>query len=378
MSHPRSAHRGLSVRDPNQETPRSPEGGGRKVSKTPFRSTPRPPLDWAKAASRVVFVSPAKVESAEATADGEGAVDCVPPLLLVHSRLRRAIDQWKDFRAVRLRHVGLLMQVSPSVNPVLSSFLRVCACETDVDHLQALLWRAQAVFWAWSTQAAAQQAARQCDSLNSQLLSTRLLAMLGRRRRRIFERWRVWAVHAELLRAGEERAVIAGQSWRAARVFHSWHEWARCSSVCTDLLRFRQHQCLGCWRRAVAAQRALQARIMEACGWHSSRMLQTSIDKLWMFAAQQQRLASIMNQIIQIREWRVLDQCLSGWRLATVAAIEKHETKVVAKAFWRENVGSSQLLISSISRLTTDFSSVSLYVRIITKGPRELGSSMES
>ena len=117
---------------------------------------------------------------------------------------------------------------------------------------------------------------------------------------------------------------------------------------------------------------------MEACGWHSTRMLQTSIDKLWMFAAQQQRLASIMNQLIQIREWRVLDQCLSGWRLATVAAIEKHETKVVAKAFWRKNVGSSQLLISSISRLTTDFSSVSLYVRIITKGPRELGSSMES
>ena len=119
-----SAHRGLSVRDPNRETPRSPDGGGGKVSKTPFRSTPRPPLDWAKAASRVVFVSPAEVESAEVAADWEGAVDCVPPIVLqVHSKLRRAIDRWKQFRAVRLHHVELLIQVSPSVNLVLSSFL---------------------------------------------------------------------------------------------------------------------------------------------------------------------------------------------------------------------------------------------------------------
>jgi hypothetical protein len=226
---------------------------------------------------------------------------------------------------------------------------------TDLDRLQALLWRTQAAFGAWSMQATSQQAARQRERLTYELLNTRLLAMLGRRRRRIFERWRVWAVHAELLRVGEERAVIAGQSWRAARVFHNWHEWARCSNVCADLLRFRQHQCLGCWRRAVVAQRELQARVIETCGWRSTRMLQTSIDKLWMFAAHQQRLACIVNQVVHVREWRMLEQCLSGWRLATHAAIEKHETKVVAKAFWRENVGSYRLSIPSKSRLTTDF-----------------------
>ena len=83
----------------------------------------------------------------------------------------------------------------------------------------------------------------------------------------------------------------------------------------------------------------MQARIMEVYGWRSTRMLQTSIDKLWMFAAQQQRLTCIMNQVVQVRDWRVLERCISGWRLSTLAAIEKHQTQVVAKAFWRENVG---------------------------------------
>ena len=112
----------------------------------------------------------------------------------------------------------------------------------------------------------AQHAARHREHFTSELLSMRLLAMFARRRRQIFERWRVWAVHAELMRAGEERAVIAGQSWRAAQVFHSWHEWARCSRVCTVMLRFRQHQCLACWRAAATANRTLRVRIAET--WH--------------------------------------------------------------------------------------------------------------
>ena len=127
MSSPQSAHRGLSVRDLNRETPQNDDRGDRKVSKTPFRSTPRPPSEWA-AASRVVFVSPTEVQGAEAAADWRRAVECVPPVVLVHTRLRCAIDQWKKYRAARLRHVGLVMQVSFSFNLVPSFFLRVPAC----------------------------------------------------------------------------------------------------------------------------------------------------------------------------------------------------------------------------------------------------------
>lgn len=144
MSSPQNAHRGLSVRDLNRKTPRG-EDEGRKVSKTPFRSTPRPPSDWA-AASRVVFVSPAEVESTEAAADGLGAVGCVPPVLL-DRRLRCAVDQWKFFRAARLRHVGLLMQVSPSFNLEPSFFLRVSACEHRFGPLVGTLVADASCFW---------------------------------------------------------------------------------------------------------------------------------------------------------------------------------------------------------------------------------------
>ena len=225
---------------------------------------------------------------------------------------------------------------------------------TRANLLQALQWRAQACFWAWSTQALAQHTARQH-------LNARLVEILGRRRRRIFERWRVWAVHAERLRAGEERAVIAGQSWRAARAFHGWHEWARCSSVCADLLRFRQHQCLARWRAAAVARQKERHREAEAQSWCSTRMLQTSIDKLWVFAAQQQRLAFLKNQAVQVRGCRALERCLSGWRLATLAEVEKHETKILAQAFRRENVCSCTVMLPIVS-FTADFCSVSVCV----------------
>ena len=194
------------------------------------------------------------------------------------------------------------------------------------------------MFWKWSTHTVAERELRQRRRPNSELLASRLLSLLARRRRRIFERWRVWAAHSAQLAAGEERAVIAGQSWRAARVFHGWHEWARCSSVSADLLRFRQHQCLGCWRAAAVARCARRERIAETCVWRSTRLLQTSIDKLWMFAAQQQRLSHIAVQVAQLHECCVLERSLSSWRHVTLVAVEKRQAKILARAFWRENV----------------------------------------
>ena len=111
MSPSRGRGLGLSVRDPNQATPAA---ALRKrevlASKTPFRSTPRPPPGWADA--RVVFVSPER--------DGEAERVCERQR---QGRLKFALGQWKGFRAARLRHVRLLVQVSS--NLLLCNFLRL-------------------------------------------------------------------------------------------------------------------------------------------------------------------------------------------------------------------------------------------------------------
>jgi hypothetical protein len=148
----------------------------------------------------------------------------------------------------------------------------------------------------------------------------------------------VWAAHAAQLAAGEERAVIAGQAWRAARAYHGWRDWARASSVAADLARFRQHQCLGCWHAAASARADRRERAAEVGGWRSARLLQTSLDKLWVSAARRQRLRCITAQVTQLHEHRALQHGIAAWRLESLAAIERREARVLASAFHRENV----------------------------------------
>ena len=101
---------GLSVRDLNQQTPAAARQQHCKAlpSKTPFRSTPRPPQDWAVVRpAATVAVPPAVVSRA---AVPPAAVQYAPTIL--DSRLQAAVDQWKEFRTTRRRHLELLVQVS--------------------------------------------------------------------------------------------------------------------------------------------------------------------------------------------------------------------------------------------------------------------------
>ena len=104
---------GLSVRDPNKASP-AREDGAQKVlaSKTPFRTTPRPPPDWAADAPPVALLLP----SGDSPAVLPPSVTAPP----VVDDLRRALRRWQDFRAVRLRHVQLLAQVRRIISSPLS------------------------------------------------------------------------------------------------------------------------------------------------------------------------------------------------------------------------------------------------------------------
>ena len=319
--------RGLSVRDPNVVVAR-PRSSGASPKALPSKAALRssaPRGNWAPAESK-----------AEAASADElwPSVTRAPPAAA--DNLGWALQRWRKFRAVRLRHVRLLTQVRCCASPVLLLVFRIPSDRSSAT--QALHWRLHSVVWAWAAHTAAQRLQRNPHHHTAELLTARLLALLGRRRRRIFERWHVWAAHSAQLAAGEERAVIAGQAWRAARSFHGWREWARASSVSADLSRFRQHQCLGCWQAVAGARIDRRERAAEVTGWRSARLLQTSLDKLWVSAARRQRFRCIMSHVAQLREDRTLEQTLAAWRLESLAAVERREARVLAVAFHRENI----------------------------------------
>ena len=185
---------------------------------------------------------------------------------------------------------------------------------------QALSWRLQTALWGWAMYTAGERKRRNRRA-EGEMVTVRLLSLLGRRRRRIFE---LWAAQTQIA-SERDRARLAAwaldqRPQRTRRSFRAWRDWFRLIVVSTDLLRYRLHRCLACWHRVAAQQHVAARTVLEVQAWRAGRVLEEALGKWERFAARQLQLRELGLQAAELCEENRLLRSYGIWRRLFLAA----------------------------------------------------------